>query len=340
MEGDPLIKKTSRWWALLWAWLIVIGVVSPALGQGDTPDFKMRVVVNSAFTHFAPSVESRRAASVFEDEILEAVGRNLDGTWFEVRRQGRFTNLGWLPANFAKWEFHPEDLPLTDLITGQIGPTALTTDPGFSIYMQFGAMLRSSPTRRASSLGSVPPFTTVPVLERNLDGTWVKVNYRGYVGWIITFVGRPIPNVMSIPLAPDAPPPDTPPVVIIPPEVQIAQIQRLREYVTPRYALSDGLVGFWLMVQRGEVMPCNPPESVTMYQYLRSDVRELPELDRYAPQLQEAVSYLNAALKPLQNCGIVSSKEAQAGYAASINARLLFVVILDQLGSLEETLKE
>ncbi|MBI5958992.1 MAG: SH3 domain-containing protein [Chloroflexi bacterium] len=333
-------RKLNRVILLIWGLVIVIGAIGPASAQDEPPDFKMRVVVNSAFTHIEPSVESRRAASVFEEEILEAVGRNLDGTWFEVRRLGRFTNLGWLPADFTKWEFHPEDLPLTNLVTGQIGPIPLEADPGFAVYMQFGAMLRDAPTRRAGSLGSVPVFATVPVLARNLDGSWLKVNYRGYVGWIIAFVTRPIPDLMQIPVAPDAPPPDTPPVVIIPPEVQIAQIQRLREYVTPRHALSDGLVGFWLMVQRGEVMPCNPPESVTMYQYLRSDVRELPELDRYAPQLQEAISYLNAALDPLQNCGIVSSIEAQSAYAASINARLLFVVILQQLDSLEQTLRE
>jgi hypothetical protein len=324
-------------------WLIVVillGVVGPASAQDNENPFSMTVAVNSAFVHAAPAAESPRVASVFEDQVLEAVGRNLDGTWFEVRRPGRLTNLGWLPEEFVDWEFHPEDLPLTDLTTGLIGPEPLTADPGVALFMQSGARLRALPTRTSTALGSVPRFATVPVIGRNQDGTWLKVNYRGYVGWVIAFTGRDIPTVMDLPVAPDATPPDTPGVVIIPPEVQLAQIQRLRDFVAPRQALADSLASFWLVVLRGEIMPCNPPQSVMMYQYLRGDVRELPELDLYAPQLIQAVDYLNESIAMLQNCGVVTTEDVQAARAAAINANILFASTTYQLDSLELLIKE
>jgi hypothetical protein len=319
--------------------LLIVALAGPTLPVWAQDGFGMTVEVNSVFVHAEPSVESPRVASVFEDHALEAVGRNLDGTWFEVRRPGRLTNLGWLPVEFLNWDFSPEALPLTNLTVGLEGPVPLAEDPGFAVYLQSGVMLRDTPSRRGGSIGSVPRFATVPILGRNQDGTWLKVNYRGYVGWIIAFTGREIPNLMAIPVAPDAPPPDTPPVDIIPPEVQLAHIQSLREYVTPRRALAEGLVSFWLMVLHGEILPCNPPESVTMYQYTRGDVRELPELDRYAPQLGEAISYLNDSLDPLQNCGVVTISGIQDAYAAAINARLLFDAITEQLDSLEQMIE-
>jgi hypothetical protein len=320
--------------------VILTGPPAPVLAQDSKPDFRMTVEVNSAFVHAEPSVESPRVASVFEDQILEAMGRNVDGTWVEVRRPGRLTNLGWLPMEFLSWDFFPEALPLTNLTVGVEGPVPLTEDPGFAVYLQSGVIMRDTPSRHGNSVGSVPRFATVPVLARNQDGTWLKVNYRGYVGWIIAFTGRDLPDLMAVPVAPDAPPPDTPPVVIIPPEVQLAHIQSLRDYIIPRRALADGLVSFWLMVLRGEIMPCNPPESITMYQYTRSDVRELPELGRYAPQLGEAVSYLNTALDPLQNCGVVTTDDTRAAYATAINARILLDSTLEQLDSLEQIIKE
>lgn len=319
---------------------LLSGAIPPARAQGTEPEFKLLVEVNSAFVHAQPSVDSPRVASVFKDQVLEAIGRNLDGTWFEVKRPGRLTGLGWLPVEFVSWDFFSETLPLTNLTVGIDGPAPLGTDPGFAVYLQSGVVLRDAPTRHGRNIGSVPRFATVPVLGRNLDGSWLKVNYRGYVGWIIAFVGREIPNLMAIPVAPDAPPPDTPPVVIIPPEVQLAQIQRFRDYITPRRDLSTALTSFWLMVLRGEILPCNPPASIAMYQYSRSDVRELPELDLYAPQLALAVDYLNASLDPLQKCGVVTTADVQSAYANAINANLLFVSTLDQLDSVEQLIKE
>ncbi|NDJ76933.1 MAG: SH3 domain-containing protein [Chloroflexi bacterium] len=309
-------------------------------GSDDDPVvFQAQVDVFSSFVRAAPSREADRVASVFDGEYLEVVGRNLDGTWFEVRRPGRLTNLGWIFNEMVDWEFEPERLPLTDMITGVVGPTPLAENPGFAVHLQSGVVLREAPMREAARLGSVPRFATVPVLARNQDGSWLYVNYLGYEGWIIAFTGRDIPNVLDIPQAPNLPPLPTINVVIIPPEVQLSHVYALRDFVTPRYELAITLMDFWQMVLDGEVLPCEPPASVVEFQYKQADVRELPELDRYVPQVNLGVEYLNASLATLQNCGVVQPDDVRQARADAVNARILFYEGLRALDDLEANIQ-
>jgi hypothetical protein len=324
----------------LLVFLLLLLIPLPVRAQRDT--FIATVQVNSAFAHVAPSADSDRTASVFEDQELEVMGRNIDGTWFEVRRAGRLTSLGWLSIDYLDFDFLPENLPLTNLTVGIDGPETLAADPGFALYMVSGAVLRVSPDRTAARVGpgAVPRFVTVPVLERNRDGTWVRVYYRGYTGWLSTFTGRDMPNVMAVPEAPNIPLPETANIVIIPPEIQMEQLNRMREFITPRRALAENLEVFWLMVLRGEIMPCDPPESVTMYEFGPEDVRELPELQRYDPQLGDAVTALNESLAVLQNCGVIGVREVRVAHAAAINARIMFAAVSDRLDTLETIIQE
>jgi hypothetical protein len=320
--------------------VLILALLTPysLRAQEDEEAFIAILKVDSAFTRALPTRESERLASVFEDEQLEVVGRSVDGTWFEVRRRGRLNNLGWILVELLDYPFDPARLPITDLVTGLEGPTPLEADPGFAVFLQFGVIMRDSPSRFAPMLRVVPINSTVPILERNQDGTWLRINYRGYVGWIIAFVGRDIPNVMDIPEAANLPPLSTVPIVIIPPEVQKAQIEELRVYIIPLRDLSQSLEWFWLAVDRGEIMPCNPPPEATEYLYTRDDVRQLPELDRYAPQLNDAVAYLNESVDPLENCGVVTIEAVRHARSDAINARILFYSALGALEVLEETI--
>lgn len=318
--------------------LALITISGAALAQGDDTVFEAVVDVDSAHVRVLPSPDAERVSSLFENQILEVVGRNLDGLWFEVRRPGRLTNLGWVFHEVLDWDFHPEDLPLTDLATGLVGPVPMGADPGFALYMLSGATLRSGPLLDAARVGSVPRAVTVPVLERNQDGTWLRVNYLGYVGWIVAFTGRDLPEekLLDIPIAANLPPMETFEVEIIPPELQLAQLERMRTYTRTWHALAANLETFWTLVARGEVMPCNPPPEVTEYQYAASDVRELPEIARYAPQANDGVMYLNASLDTLRICGVLSTSDIQGARADAINARLLFEATLERLDNLEE----
>lgn len=314
---------------------LVFSVISGAASAQDN-NFIVRVRAESAHVRIAPSVASQSIASMFRDDRLEVVSRNLDGTWFEVRRIGRLTNLGWIFGRVIEWDFRVEDLPLGDFVTGAIGPTPLTYRPEFAVTMLQGASLRDRPGRSGSFIRNIPPLITIPVLERNQDGSWLHVNYLGYDGWIAAFTTRRSPRVLAIPEATGLPPLETLPVVLIPVEIQQAQIDGLREFIVVRRELAYNLEIFWWAVFRGEVMPCDAPEAVAKYPYTAQDVRELPELQRYAPRLGTAVDYLNNALVPFENCGVTPPQMVIRARDGAINARVIFDATLDLIDILEK----
>jgi hypothetical protein len=316
--------------------VILLFMTSMSTFAQDSPPFRVTVEVDSAFVRAAPSQEADRVASVFEDSPLEVVGRSLDGTWFEVRRPGRLTNLGWLFNEVVEWDFQPEALPLTDLATGIIGPTPLAADPGFAVHVREGAAMRPQPYGLGERIVNLPPGVTVPLLERDPTGEWLRVNYLGYEGWIAGFNTRPLAYLMDVPVAVGLPQLQTVAVEIIPPEVQLAQVQRMRNFVAPLRDLADYMANFWFAVGTGEIMPCSAPGFVLEYLYTPADVRQLPELQRFAPRMNQGVGYLNDSITPLTNCGIIDPESVQEARNQAINARTIFDATLGALENLEE----
>lgn len=332
-------------------WLVIVLVfgLSTLAQQTPTPTptpsrpSTIRVVVDAvdAFVRSAPGFDATPLASVFKGEILEIVSRNLDGTWFEVRRPNRLSNLGWIFNNiYEKTDFLPENLPLGDFVTGVVGDTPLSEAPLYGAFVLEGPALRTLPSRtEGTRIINIPPLVTIPVISRTQDGAWFKVNYLGYEGWIIAYTTRNsrATDRQNIPVDPlNYVSPESITVVIIPPEVQQAQVDKVRAYIAPRRELAVGLESLWWRVFRGEVMPCNAPEAQIVYPYGEEDVRELPELQRVAPRLGDAIEYLTTASEPLLNCGIIEPADVVEARDAAINARLIFDATLDRLIGIEE----
>jgi hypothetical protein len=301
-------------------------------------DFTATVNVDSAFARALPALDAEETASLFKNERLEAVSRNLDGTWFEMRRPGRMNSLGWVFNEVLEWDFQPELLPLGDLTTGVVGPSPLTYTPEYAVFLNESPTLRTQPLRNSPRVPGVTiPFSvTLPVLARNQDGSWLFVNYLGYQGWVVAFAGRELPDGLTVPQAVNLPPLENVPTQIIPVELQQAQVDRLRAFINERRVYAAGLESFWWRVYRGEVMPCDPPPELVDYPYTENDVRELPELQRYAPRLGTAVDYMQTSQGLLNECGVVSPQDAVTARDSAINARIIFDATLEALQALEE----
>jgi hypothetical protein len=308
------------------------GVVN---AQTEGVAFDATVKVDSAFVRALPTEAADMVASLFRNDPLEVVSRNLDGSWFEVRRPGRLTNLGWVFNELLEWDFRPETLPLGDLSTGVTGPTALVEAPPFGAYLLEGLALREAPTRTSPRITNIPPLVTIPVLERNQNGTWLRVNYLGYEGWVIGYATR-TPDVMAIPEASNLPPLETVTVIIIPVEIQQAQIDRLRAFITEKRDLAVVLEAFWWDVFRGAVKPCEPPAAVQNYDYDNQDVQELPELGRLVPRVMDGIEYLNNSIAPLTTCGVLSPDVVGDARDDSINARVILNAELERLEGIED----
>lgn len=330
---------------LIFMIVILLAVMMPLTAQDeptaavsqeqDADAFVLRVVGDSVHIRALPTRDSDFIGSTFENDNLVAVGRNIDGSWFEVRRPGRQNSAGWISEEWVTYMFDVSQLPITDLTTGITGAEPVY-DTGYSVHVLVQATLRNRPHVNGDELMTIPVGLTIPLIERSPDDLWLFVNYLGNTGWVAEFLLRPSVSIRSLPIS-AAYALNTLPVEIIPVEVQLAQVNRLRDFITPRRDLATSIANFWEVLGTGEVVPCNPPEAAfTHYPWTPRDVVELPELRRHVRRLERAVDDLNASITTMQRCGVYTESEISSAYAQAINSRVIFNAILGALDNLEE----
>ncbi|GAB5491947.1 MAG: hypothetical protein Phog2KO_21620 [Phototrophicaceae bacterium] len=328
-------------------------VTIPSLGQSamETPNPEVTevaeialaemgtIAVESAFVRALPDRESEAVSSVFERDTLEIIGRNIDGLWFEVRRANRQFSLGWINAELIDIDFRPETLAMTDFTTGLIGETLITEDH-LATYVTAEANLRIEPLLSADIVAVVPLGAILPATGRDELGTWIYVNYRGTEGWLNGSVFRRPANILDLPdvtfVEEDVAQLSA---LVIPPEIQLGQLESFRAFVTASQDTASQLVPFWANVLLGEVMPCEPPEFVQTYLITASDVQQLPELNRHVPRYNEGVILLNESIDPLYTCGVLNVQTVTEARNDAINANIIMGATLQQLTLLEDLIR-
>lgn len=305
--------------------------------DNNAPTLTVRVLFESAFVRALPNEASEPVASVFENDILEAIGRNADGMWVQVRRPGREISLGWIARRLLVINFDMTRLPLSDNETGITGNTPII-DTGYAIFILTEANVRAEPFNGAPVLTTIPTMATVPALERNPDTRWVKVNYLGTVGWVSAFNFNSRAQLDGLAIAPETQR-ALANIEIIPPAVQIAQVYRLRAYVQPLYDTSQTVATFWDQLLQGQTRRCNPPSgNYAMITITPRDIVELPELRQASRLLPRALDDLNTSIETMHQCGVYTPQELNRAYAQSINARVIFRSTLSQLETVEALL--
>lgn len=303
----------------------------------DPNQYVMRVFVDSAFIRVLPDLDAQPVTSVFEDSNLVAVGRNVDGTWFEVRRPGRRDNAGWISREVVLYAFEVADLPLTDLTTGVDGPEPVY-DTGYSTFVLLEAALRAQPSLDGEQIGVLPIRLTLPVIDRTPDNQWLRVNYRGTMGWVAEFLTRAKGELSAIPINPEFILAYLS-VEVIPLEVQLEQLGQFRDYVTPIFDQSDALANFWALVRSGQIVPCDPPGgNYLFYPITARDVVELPELRNQERLVRQAITSINASIETMQRCGVYVPDDLTKAYAQAINARGILNIVIRYMDNLETTL--
>lgn len=130
------------------------------------------------------------------------------------------------------------------------------------------------------------------------------------------------------------------PALIIPPEIQLGQLQAFRNFVTVSKDVTANLVPLWENVLAGEVMPREPPAFVQEYLITAADVQQLPELNRYVPRYNEGVILLNEAIEPLYECGVLQSEVVSEARNDAINANIIMGATQGQVNSLENLIRD
>ncbi len=248
------------------------------------------------------------------------LGRNADGTWFDVMRPFRETRLGWVQKEFLLFTFDSTQLPITNFETGVTGPEPIF-DSGVSVKVVIEAALRDAPSTSAERIGTVALNVTIPVIERSGDNLFLKVNYLGNVGWIAEFLTRTGDDITTLPVAPgfEALVLD---VEVIPPEVQLGQIERLRAYLSDKEEVAQATATFWTALNDGFVRPCAPhaPGDYVDYAISQRNIVELPELRFIGRSVRIITRDLNTSLQTLNRCGIYTQQEIASAYAQAVNA--------------------
>jgi hypothetical protein len=331
------MKRTIALFVLI---LLTAAVVS---GQETTPSenaataFVVRVVVDSAFVRALPDIESEMVGSVFENDLLYAIGRSADGRWLEVHRPGNTVNTGWISKPLISFTFAVAQLPLTDLETGVTGPEPVY-DSGVSMLVLTEAALRDYPSLNGRQIGILPVDVTIPAFERSPDNLWLHVNYLGNTGWVAEFLVRTTNDVTRLPVDPSLGV-TTVPLEIIPVEVQIAQAQRLIDYAQPIYDLASTTATFWGDLSDSKTVRCDPPPGgLAYFGYTQRDIVELPELRQQVRRVPRAIDDLNASLEAMQRCGIYTPLEISTAYAQAINARAILSAVIGRMQMVIATL--
>ncbi|NWG18482.1 MAG: SH3 domain-containing protein [Chloroflexi bacterium] len=294
-------------------------------------EYALQVVVDSAFLRAAPAEDAPAVSSVFENDSLVAVGRSVDGQWLQVKRPGARAAAGWIAGDLVLFTFEVGKLPITDLTTGVTGPTPVV-DTGTAVLTAGEVVQHSAPARSAPQVGIIPMLRTVPVLERTPNNQWLKVNYRGTVGWVAVFLVVTSADLNAVPVSPEyAGDPQYAAYEIIPPEVQLAQADRLLAYIQSVGETAAGVADYWRMLSRGETMACNPPGDAVYFVTTARDLVELPELRRQEQDLQQAVDDLNAAIDAMRRCGVYRQFEIREAYSKALNAQVLLRVVAQRM---------
>jgi hypothetical protein len=127
----------------------------------------------------------------------------------------------------------------------------------------------------------------------------------------------------------------------IPLETQLAQIERLLDYLYPLNSTAVDVADYWRQMSLGETLECLPlAGNYTYYAVTSQDLRELPELRRQERNLMTAIDDLNASIEAMKRCGVYTAAEIRSAYADVLNTRGIFRVVISQIENLRERLIE
>ena len=314
--------------------LTALSILS-SYAQTTEQDFDLIVDPDSAVIRLLPTRDAEFVASAFRSDRLEAIGRNLDGMWFLVRRPGRMNTLGWISRTVVDYDFRPEILPLLDFTTESTGDFVLSRDPGFSAFTLAEVNLRVQPLDGQVIITRAPFGVVLPILERDRLGDWYLVTYFGTTGWVNGINLRGVDNFKSIPVASGLPEIPVASTLIIPLDIQLSEIQEFRDYLIHQDQFATDLANFWDLVLGYEVMPCEPPPFVTNYLFTRDDERAFPELEYLVPRLDTAIEFVNSAIEPLYECGVKRTQLVLDAKNAATNARIIYSATLSAINNIE-----
>lgn len=132
-----------------------------------------------------PTTDAQIIQRVEGGGVYDVVGKNADSTWWQILVNGQ---PGWVFANYVSVD-RPGAVPITSANDAPDVPlTGITGIIGVDVNV------RSDPGASEALLGTIRAGARVNLVGRNASMSWIQIEFRGTVGWILRSTLESIPN--------------------------------------------------------------------------------------------------------------------------------------------------
>jgi uncharacterized protein YraI len=130
----------------------------------------------------APSASSSRLGTLQPGNSATITGKTADTEWLRIDFNGQEAWIAYFVVNVSG------DLDLLPVIESPetLEPQTAAANQAIEVTTRFNANLRSVPNRNAELVLVVPYNTSVRATARSAAGDWLRVEYNGAAGWLVT----------------------------------------------------------------------------------------------------------------------------------------------------------
>jgi uncharacterized protein YraI len=129
-------------------------------------------------------------------ETYPIIGRNDAGTWYQINVNG---TTGWVSGGYVNVN-NGGNIPIAG--AQQAPPVPAGASGNEVIASPYNVVIRNGPGTGFQRIGLLPVTGIAPVIGRNGDNSWWKIDFNGLVGWVSAQYAHisPTANINAIPV--------------------------------------------------------------------------------------------------------------------------------------------
>ena len=157
---------------------LVVEEIKPA----TTPTFVTGVITADTLkVRQGPDKLFKEIKKLSRNTTLTLVGRNADSSWLQIQIP-ETTGLGWVSKDFVNVQGDVNSLPVVEISE----PTAVTPSLVTGIITASTLKVRQGPDTIFKTITSLPRNTTLIMVGRNADGSWLQIQIPETtgLGWV------------------------------------------------------------------------------------------------------------------------------------------------------------
>ncbi len=200
--------------------LAVLLVLPLATALAETPDAQNGVTATTTVNlriRSGPGTNFSQIGLLSTGTTVSVVGRNEAANWLLIDHQG---TRGWVAAWYTVVSGDLNSVP----VSAESGAAAPTASTGVTATTTVNLRVRSGPSTDFGQVGLLARGTTVNVLNRNADSSWLYMDRNGLRGWIAAWYTVVSGDLANVPLPGGAAPTAAPQPAAPPPSAALPPI--------------------------------------------------------------------------------------------------------------------